>query len=236
MKLLNLLICLLVTSDVFAQDAQMTVLGKYRPAVREESDIFQFILPDTDTAGLGHVATFRAVTGGKKSTIENTFFDITTRGRMLGANCFKLTDFKKDTLGRFTYFIEAYFCDKPILKKKMDRLPTNKVFVFCSEKQGDEMYSLKVDDVKKEFKSGTYLAYTLEKEKVLKLSKGGMTGATAKLKYKENKPAIFLTVSGFGLGGALPSGVVGLSFNTGRITVIDHNLGYLLTYLLEQAA
>jgi hypothetical protein len=234
MKRLVVIAVWLVANAAPAQNVEQIANSGFAPSQKIKNRAFDFLLPETDTAQLTHVATYRAVTDGKKSTISGSYFEIWKRATKLGANCFKLAEFQNDSLNNYTFVVQVFFAVESELQANASRLPTNQVFVFGNETVNDELYSLKVNDIKREFKSGTYLAYQLEPGQTLKLNKGGFTGATAWLEHKQAKPAIFLTVSGFGLGGALPpTGTIGVSFNTGRITRMDDGLGFLLVSLLK---
>jgi len=91
-----------------------------------------------------------------------------------------------------------------------------------------------VNRERREFAYGTYMKWVLKEGEELKLNKGGVTGETMWLNYKQDKPADFVTITGFGLNGPMPFGATSLSFNTGRFTFIDRNLGHLLTQVLKQ--
>ena len=101
---------------------------------------------------------------------------------------------------------------------------------------GNRTMSFKIDNKKTELRPGTYYKYVRTEGKEVKINKGGITGATVFYTLEGNKPDIFLTLSGFGLGGGpMPAGTMGASFNTGRISAIDGNLGCLLKTLFTPA-
>ena len=85
-------------------------------------------------------------------------------------------------------------------------------------------------------KSGTYYKHIRTQGKEVKISKGGLTGMTLWYTLNGNKPNLFLTLTGLGLGGgSVPTDVVGLSFNTGRIQPVQGDLGCLLITILKQS-
>jgi hypothetical protein len=54
------------------------------------------------------------------------------------------------------------------------------------------------------------------------------------INWKPNRSATFFTFTGLGLGGGnIPNGVIGASFNTGRISNIEGDLGSLLAQILK---
>lgn len=197
---------------------------------------FSFLENGIDTSMLHYVATYVATLENKKADITSSFFAIKKMANQLGANCFSLKSFADDSTGIQSFTLDVFYADEIALTNNSGKHPKNIAYVFCSQNKDGKIYSLKVDNQKTEFTSGSYLTYELKDGAELKLSKGGFTGATVWLKYHPDRLATFFTITGFGLGGSVPPlGAVGVSFNTGRINYIDRDLGFLLTRLLQQA-
>ena len=69
----------------------------------------------------------------------------------------------------------------------------------------------------------------------MQINKGGFTGMTVWVKWKEGKSSTYLSLTGLGIGNATyPYGSVGASINTGRLNFIETDLGLLLTRLLTK--
>ncbi|MGN6492657.1 MAG: hypothetical protein ACTHLE_11720 [Agriterribacter sp.] len=197
---------------------------------------FSYLENGIDTSMLHYVATYMATLENKKADITSSFFAIKKMANQLGANCFSLKSFANDSTGIGSFTLDVFYADEITLTNNSNKHTKNIAYVFCSQNKDGKIYSLKVDNKKTEFTSGSYLTYELKEGTELKLSKGGFTGATVWLKYQPDRFATFFTITGFGLGGSIPPpGTIGMSFNTGRINYIDRDLGFLLTRLLEKA-
>lgn len=149
MKAFSILTIVVLSSNILAQNVEVITKGNFTPTEKGKSKIFNFMLPDTDTTDLIHVATFKAITDDKKSKIAYCYFEIEKQARKLGANCFRLAHFKDEAPNSFTLILETYFAKEVNLQRNIEKLPTNKVFVFCNEVANNEIYSLKVNGVKK---------------------------------------------------------------------------------------
>jgi hypothetical protein len=226
------ILCLIITNITIAQNVE--IISKSDFKLKARIGTFAFIEQKTDTAKLLYVATFKVAAEDNKTTISEMLFKIKMQAHLLGANCFRLNNFNRDSLNRLTIVLDTYYGNDSIQLKNFNNHEKNTVFIFCNDRLNDEKYLLKVNKEKKEFRSGTYLTYHLKEGEDLKITKGGFTGATFWIKYEENKQPVFLTITGFGLGGGpIPAGTIGMSFNTGRINYIDENLGHLLTLILK---
>jgi hypothetical protein len=224
-------IFLIIANMAIAQNVE--IVGKGNFSFEEKPTVFAFLEAKTDTMPLQYVASIKATAPYKKATIGDLFFKIKNQAQTLGANCFRLKSYSNDTVN-ITMVLDTYFADDSLLYTNLANHEKNAVFIFCSDRISDEKYAIKVNNVKKEFVSGTYLKFLLFDGQKLKLNKGGLTGETMWFNY-ENKTAVFLATNGFGINGASPPGTVGLSFNTGRFNYIDKNLGHLLAQVLKQS-
>jgi hypothetical protein len=202
---------------------------------RKDDKDFAFIESSTDINAFNFVATIKVTGVDKLASIENVYLKAKEKGHELGANCFKLSDYKQVDNPRTSILtLDVYNGGDSILNINFSNHEKNVVYIFGSERKSGETYSFKIDNIKQELKSGTYYRHENKEGQEVKINKGGFTGATVWIKWKENKPATFLTLTGFGLGGgSVPYGTVGVSFNTGRINYIDGNLGHLLLQVLS---
>lgn len=225
-------LCLIITNMVIAQDVEIISKGNF--SSEEKPKVFAFLETKTDTMPLKYVACFKSAGPYKKTTISDLFSKIKIEAQTLGANCFRLKSYNYDSTN-ITIVLDTYFGDDSLLHRNFANHEKNVVFVFCSDRLDNEKYSLKVNGQKIEFTSGTYIKLPLKEGQELKLNKGGITGETIWLNYKQDKSAVFLTATSLGLGGPTPPGTVGLAFNTGRLNYLDGNLGYLLAQVLKQS-
>ncbi|MBY0436236.1 MAG: hypothetical protein K2U26_19245 [Cyclobacteriaceae bacterium] len=219
-----------------------STLGQTVEILKQSDDIkqsddkdFAFIEPSTNINELKFVATLKITGVDKLANIETVYFKAKEKAHELGANSFKLTDYiQNDNPRQSILTIDVYNGSDSILTENFANHEKNVVYIFGNERKSNETYSFKIDNVKQELKSGTYYRHENKEGQEVKINKGGLTGATIWIKWKEEKSATFLTLTGFGLGGGpVPYGTVGLSFNTGRINYIDGNLGHLLIQLMS---
>lgn len=223
---------LLVFAGLAVSGQEVSVMRQGEFVPDETPKTFTFAsLPDDIIRGK-FIASFKASTGGKKKSIVSAFYDIRKHAMKMKANAFVFQAYEPTGENSHDLVIDAYYIpgieDSPV-----DTVYSNKVYIFCDERKSDAVYSIKADNQKVAFRSGTYLEYALTEGQTLKLSKGGFTGMTLFLKYRENKEPQFFSISSFGVGAA-PPGVMGASLNTGRFEPVGKNLGLLLINCLER--
>lgn len=231
-----MLIIVGLTASGLAVAQKVEVLNKSAFQPGQKSKDFAFLEPATDTTGITFMATLQA-TGNKKEDVELLFYKLKAKASELGANAFKLNSFTSaDSSHPITLTLDTYFGTDSALETNFEHHVKNVIYIFGDFKKSEKTYSFKIDNVKTEIRGGTFYKYQNKEGQEVKINKGGFSGATVWIKWKEDKPAAFLTLSGFGLGGApVPVGEMGMSFNTGRISYIDGNFGHLLVSLLTQS-
>jgi hypothetical protein len=199
---------------------------------------FAFIEPSTDTTTYGFVATYTATGRKKQANITNLFYKIAVKAKKDGANCFKLNDYHyNDSANELMLTLDTYYWNDSIRVVNFEHHEKNGIYIFGGERVNDDnTLTFKVDDEKKTIPSGTYYKLARIDGKEVKISKGGFSGMTMWLGKKGEEPTVFFTMTGLGLGGGpMPAGVIGMSFNTGRIQKVPGDLGHLLTMILKPA-
>lgn len=154
-----------------------------------------------------------------------------------GANCFKLRDFQiNDTTKQIVLTLDTYLASDRQLELNSEMHETNVVYIISDDKFSDKDYSFKLNGVAMNIKSGFYHKHYLKKGTETIINKGGFTGTSFRLKWEENKPPLFLTVSGVAF--AEPSGIPargpGVAVTTGKINQLSKNLGLLLVNTLVE--
>ena len=201
-----------------------------------EGKKYAFIEPTTDTSKIEFVATLFAKDKNRKSNIETLYFAIREQANKLGANCYKVKLFKRDTLKSETVLIlDSYVASESLLNENTTNHEKNVVLIFGGEREDDKSISFSVNGERKEIKSGTYFKINLKEGEEVKVSKGGFMGASLWLHRENDKQPAFYSLSSFGLAdfNQQPSNTI--SFNTGRINRISNiSLGLLLKQLLKQ--
>ena len=173
-----------------------------------------------------------------KGGIQSLYFAIQTKAKSMGANAFQLQEFiRNDSTDEASLVLDTYYGTNDALRANAGQHDKNIIIIFGGEKSGEtEKFSFKVNSDKKTIRSGTFFRYSLKEDEEVKISAGGLTGSSMWFKWKENKPATFLTLSGFGVGGGnAPTGPAGVSSKTRQLNFVDANLGYLLIQLLRPA-
>ena len=227
--------CLISCNLTIAQNVEVLKKSDFQP--EQKAKDFACIEPATDTTDIRFIAAIKVTGERKKESLEVLFYKLKAKAQELGANSFKLNSFKTiDSINKSVLILDTYYGTDSALNLNFKNQEKNVVYIFGDAEKSDKIYSFKIDNVKTEIKGGTFYRYINKEGQDVKINKGGLTGATIWIKWKEGKPATFLTLTGFGLGGApIPAGQLGMSFNTGRINYIDGNLGHLLVSLLTQS-
>jgi hypothetical protein len=164
---------------------------------------FAFIEKKTEPANYNFVSTYKITGTGKKGNITNLFFLVAEKAKKDGGNCFKLNSFERnDSLSEMTLILDTYYWNDSVRALNFDNHEQNCIYIFGGEKPGEQnTISFKIDNEKKVLKSGTYYKYIRTQGQKVKISKGGLTGMTVSYTLNGNKPALFLTMTGLGLGG-----------------------------------
>lgn len=233
-KILSLTLIIFISNYCFSQTVE--ILRKSEKIQLSKGNDFAFLETKTDTSKLEFVATIKATGINSKTNLSSLYFTILENAKAIGANSFKLNSYlQNDSSKIYSLILDTYFGVDSLLDLNFDNHEKNMFFIFGDEKiDGTDTYSFKIDGVKKKIKSGTYYKQELKEGKEVKINKGGITGMTIWLNWKPKRQSAFFNFTGFGLGGgSVPVGVVGASFNTGRISNIDGNLGSLLTQILK---
>ena len=237
MKWLKLFICVAVfispSLTLHAQQVEIIKQSSFNPPATGR--YFNFIEPSSDSTAFTFVATIRVTDENGKYGFGKLYSKLKEKAMSLGANAFKLNNYTRaDSVNAEALTLDTYFATYGRIIENAKNHPMNTVYIFGNPDKSGKDVSFRLNNKKMEVKGGTYYKYEIPQEKEAKISKGGLTGATLWITWKENKPASFLTLTGFGLGNVQPPvGQVGISFGTGRINRMDENMGYLLISLLS---
>ena len=233
-KVILTLVCLLFVTVSFSQ--KIEVVQKSNLKNLPEGKKYAFIEPTTDTSKIEFVATILAKDKNRKSVIENMYFAIRDEANRMGANCYKIKTFTRDTLNSEAILIlDSYVAPDSVLTQNTANHEKNVVFIFGNERDDASSIAFNINGETKEIKSGTYYKITLTEKEKIKVSKGGITGAAIWLNWEKDKQPAFYTLSGFGLSDFNQQPMNGIAFNTGSINRIGNiSVGLLLTQLLKQ--
>lgn len=234
MKILILIFTTISTLNLYSQSVD--ILKKSEIKNLPKADVFTILEPLTDTSKIKFVATIRAKDKNKKSNIEFLYFEIRREATKIGANCFKIKSFERGgERNEAILILDCYVTDESTVKQNIENREKNVVYIFGGEREGDNSTSFKINGEEKDVKSGTYYKLILNPSETIKISKGGITGASVVLHWEKDKEPIFLSLSGLGLAALNRQPANGIAFTSGSINRINNNsLGLLLTRLLKQ--
>lgn len=233
-KIIFIFTCLLFVNIAYTQKIEIIKKSDLKNLPKGKK--YAFIEPTIDTSKIEFVATILARDKNKKSIIEKLYFNIREQATKLGANCYKLKSFTRDTLKNETVLIlESYVASDSLLALNTASHEKNAVFIFGSDKDDGKTVSLNVNGETKEIKSETYFKFILKEGEELSLSKGGFLGEKMWLSWGKDKQPAFFSLSGFGLSDWKEQPANGVAFNSGRINPIENiSFGLLLTLLFKQ--
>ena len=241
-KIFYLLLFTFYFSSLFPQRVEVLEKGETANLKKQPKIDYLFTEPDNDER-IFYVATVNAI--GFKN-VAQLFDAIRLEAGRMGANCFRLEEYipgeKNSSLTLRTYFALQDYLDE---NDQLNEL--NVIYVFGNDKFEVGNISFKINGKKTEINNRTYLRYENEIGGKIKINKGGFTGTSVTIKGEENRPATYLSLSGFNvvpaagystmnfgfgvLGGASAS----VSLSTGKINYIDPNLANLLLLIWKES-
>jgi hypothetical protein len=199
---------------------------------------FEFIENSTDTSLLKFVKTYNCISV-KGDDIQSLYRRIKVSAQKIGANCYKFKKFTRDSSGTMALTLDTYIGSEIILNVNSYNHEKNTVYIFCNDKFNGKIHTFKINKVKKTIKSGTCYKYSIKQGEKVIINKGGFFGSTVKIKWEEDSPCRYMTISGFGLSDTPynyynPSLSIGVSFTNGKIKYLDDEYGVLLAAILEK--
>lgn len=213
-----------ICGSVFSQTVEI-IRQSDQPLSKKGKD-FACLAAATDTNQLTFVAQLKATGPNNKAGIESLFQALRKQANRMGANAYRLAAYSP---GEEALVLNVYFATKEQLAENFDSQDKNAIFIFGSEKAGPGApFTFKLNNEKKTLRPGAYFRYDLREDEEVKISKTGLASAVQWFKWKANKPAVFLTLSTFGIGGKNAP-------ESGRLNFVDANLGYLLVQVLKPA-
>ena len=203
---------------------------------RSREERFIFIDKKFDASFLKSIGPFQCVSKDGDD-LGDMLRAIRVQAVNAGANCFKLRDFQiNDTTKQLILTLDTYLASDRQLELNSEMHETNVVYIISDDKFSDKDYSFKLNGVAMNIKSGYYHKHYLKKGTETIINKGGFTGTSFRLKCEENKPPLFLTVSGIAF--AEPTGIPargpGVAVTTGKINQLSKNFGLLLVNTLVE--
>ena len=235
-KYLATIILLFAFHAGFSQEVE-AIRKNDRLQLKQAND-FAYIEQTTDSSAYEHVATYIATGRNNKGRISRLFFKIEKEAMKDGGNCFRVVSFTPyDSLDHSTLVLDTYYWSESARVANFSNHEKNAIYIFAGETPGERIFSFKVNGEKKSIRQGTYYRIAGQPGDRIKVNTGGMTGTTAKFKMHKDKPSVYLTLHGFGVGGIddFGGGGVGLAFNTGRFERLPKNLGMVLVHILKQS-
>ncbi|MCB0496695.1 MAG: hypothetical protein KDC79_11220 [Cyclobacteriaceae bacterium] len=178
------------------------------------------------------------VTNNKKQTIVDIFNDFWKKSNEMGANAFHIDSVQYHSIVSIKFTITVYSLSETQIDSIYMLYPTNKIYILGDlnpEALKFKPITIKVNNIKTELPPTKYLSYQNKIDGETIISKGGLMGTKVWIRWKEDRLPLYLSVNGFGVGPGSSVGVMGISFNTGRINSVDMNFGEFLIETLEIA-
>jgi hypothetical protein len=169
---------------------------------------------------------------GDNKDLKDCFAKLKTKANLMGANCYSIMSYNAAVE---EMKMSIYNASYAILSKNYANHPQNVIYIFGGEKVSDEKFSFKINGEKKKIYSGTYYQFENSNSEDVSINKGGFLGSTVTVRYKSEFSIRLFTTSGFGVGGDTFGGQVGISFNTGRISIVEDEFGFFLTKVLKKS-
>lgn len=223
-------------TQLTAQDIEVVKQSAFQKEKKVKT--LDYIESPADTASMTFVATLKVTGENRRADLNAIYFKMKDKARDLGANAFKYTNYEMiDSANKAILVADLYFANDSALDANTMKQEKNAVYVFGDVVPSEKTVTYKANGEKKELLGGKYAKYVNSKEgDEVKINKGGFTGASMTITWKENKSSIYVSLTGFGLGGGpVPAGQIGLSFNSGRINYIDNGLARILLQVMKEA-
>ena len=203
----------------------------------EENNKFVFIEKSIDTSSLIFKRTFKCI-GKPGDDVPSLFRSIKMNALKIGANCFKLNNFKPDTDMTFTLILDTYYASDSLLNINFQNCEKNSIYIFGINEFNYSEFSFYYNNIEKTFNSGEYFKISLQEGDVVKIKKGNSIGGKVKIKYFENNPSKFYIITGYEISPGIkylkPDGHMDFYFKTGSVNNFDPNLGHLLSLIYKR--
>lgn len=210
------------------QDAE--VLHLFDSSRVDIQDEFILIEEPIDLNTLTHVALVQ-ISSDSRTGLGTLYTFSRSQAGELGANCYRVTEFEHQENG-LRIILDIYHANKAAKENIRAHQLQNIVHVFGSD-EPEKSYSCKVNNRKIELPPFTFYRQENKIGQEIKVSKGGMTGMTVWVTWAQNKPARYITLSGFGLSGAGVGPGVGAGFNTGRLSYLEPEIGRFFSVVMK---
>jgi hypothetical protein len=211
---------------------------------RSNTNTFAFIENSMDSSALVFIKTYRS-TSKDGEDLTKLYHAIKQKAINQGANCFRLKNFSRDsTTGTMALILSTYHGDQAFIERNAQKREKNTVYILSDGDFSSKSYTFKINGVKREIKSGSFFKHKIEEKGSVKINKGGFFGTTVYNRWVENGNSKFYSLSGFGLvNSSFGTSIspmnygrpgVGVSFTTGKLNLLNENIGFLMTRILKE--
>lgn len=203
---------------------------------------FDYLHPSVDTTQIVFIATLKATGKKKNAYIPVLYTLLKQKANELGGNCFKILNYERDSIHQSaSLLINVYYAGDSMLTYNERVLPKNNAVVFADEKWNNDLaYKIFCNDKEIMIHNFEFYAHPLSPLQPTTISVGNDKRSRTTYNYMENKPAVFLSLTNYGIkiknDNATGTGVVAIGISTSRheLARIDPNLGFLLMSLLRR--
>lgn len=230
--------CILITLLALQNFTSVAQFGNRQFGNKEDQkreEQFTYIESKFDYTYLKYIRTFQC-NSKEGDDISSMLRAIRIQAVPLGANCFRLKNFTRiDSTGQMTLILETYFATDIQLELNSALHETNVMYIFSDHNFGGRIHTFKLNDSIISLPAGYYYKYYLKYGEEASLNMGGHFGSTLTIRWIENKPPLFIKVSGAGLAdvyGVNQNKVI-FGLTGGKLYYLTTNLGLLLANTLQ---
>lgn len=244
MKKLGLFFVLLFSVSLSAQENIEVLYQNENYRFTGNSDVLEFIDANMDVSSEIKIAEYKLTMNkqGKKN-LSDVFIDFYNKALQTGANAFTIEDIQVED-NQYIVTVSLYNLNNEKMQENFSYYEENIVVIFgdLNTKKVDKPKKYKVNKDKVEIMPYTYAKYQNEIGEKIKVSIGGLMGASVTITGEPNKLARCFSLGGttvMPMGGAIgisnygAGAGVGVSISTGSIYPMDTSFGLFLMTILD---
>ena len=199
-------------------------------ASKDGSQQFYFINDKTDSSSFRFIRRIHVKGAEGRATIQELYYNLRQKAMDAGANGYKKPFYHE---ANNTLQAEVFLISENGIKENLLNEDLNTIYIFGRERSPNKKLAFYINEVKFELRGGHYFKSVLAEGTNIKVRKGGITGSTMNITWKQQAPATYIALSGIQLVDPQYSGPNTLAVSPGNMMVIEQGLGRLYLRLLK---
>jgi hypothetical protein len=223
-KVTNTLFILLTYSCFLtAQEYEIIQKADSIPSVKEKG--LTFIDTEVDLSNFYFIARIKL----SEDDVNKVLLNLQKSANELSANAFKLISYK-NVNNEYVIITDLFSASEVLISKVIDSREKNVIY-FLADDNKEESFKLNGERIKLE--PGEIFRYEIPKNQEIKINKGGLTGMTVFVSWKNEQPPIFYALGAYGLSprSSAEYNQINFNINTGKIRSIKGDFVLLLFQL-----